>query len=167
MRSSRSNNIQELSNNNFNREAGLRWVQRLSFLMDSRFRIGQFRFGLDPLLNLIPFAGQILSWLISIMLVGIIMRYGASKQLLIRMIWNISWDAILGAIPVFGHVYDFFNKANQKNVKLLTEHYQENKYQGSAWPLIIGICALITLLILLVFILVYFLFSWVFDALFL
>ena len=45
----------------------LRWVSRLSFLMDEQFRIPgtKYRFGLDPLLNLIPFAGDIVGFAVS------------------------------------------------------------------------------------------------------
>jgi hypothetical protein len=39
----------------------LKWVERIASVMDDKFRIPgtNFRFGLDPILNLIPFAGDV------------------------------------------------------------------------------------------------------------
>lgn len=39
----------------------LKWVERVSYLMDEKFRLPgtNFRFGLDPLINLIPFVGDL------------------------------------------------------------------------------------------------------------
>ena len=87
--------------------------------MDSRFRIGNFRFGLDPILNFIPFGGQIATFIISLVLVSVMYRNGASSKVAVKMLLNVTWDALLGSIPIFGNVFDFFNKANEKNVKLL------------------------------------------------
>lgn len=142
------------------------WVERLSILMDSRFRIGRFRFGLDPLLNLIPFAGQITSWIISMVLVFVMARHGASGRLVIKMVLNVAWDAFLGAIPLLGQVFDFFNRANEKNVKLLKEHYTYSKHQGSAWPIVLLLCSAVVLLISALIFFMYQVSIWVMDILF-
>jgi len=126
------------------------WVERLSILMDSRFRVGNFKFGLDPILNFIPFAGQAATLIISLVLVTVMYRNGASGKLTIKMLLNVTYDAILGSIPLFGNIFDFFNKANEKNIKLLREHYYENKHQGS------GVGILLTIgIILFAFVLVF------------
>jgi len=39
---------------------------------------------------------------------------------------NILFDATIGAIPVIGQIFDFFFKANARNMKLMREHYLEN-----------------------------------------
>ena len=109
-----------------------RWIERMATLMDSKYSIGGFKFGLDPLLNLIPIAGQTASLGFSMMLVLLMMKNGASSKVAVKMMLNVLLDAILGAIPLLGTVFDFFNKANKKNVKLLKEHYFEEKHQGSA-----------------------------------
>lgn len=121
------------------------WVERLSWLMDNNFQIAGFRFGLDPILNFIPFAGTIASFGTSFVLVMVMWRNGASSKLVVKMLINISIDAILGAIPLLGNVFDFFNKANTKNIKLMKEHYYENKHQGSAIWLLLGILSIILL----------------------
>ncbi len=142
------------------------WVKRLSVLMDSRFRIGNFRFGLDPILNLIPFAGQIATFIISLILVTVMYRNGASGQLALKMLWNVSWDAILGAIPFLGNIFDFFNKANEKNIKLLQEHYYENKHQGSGKNIIILMIAVLAIVITGLLYGLYALSIWLFNLIF-
>lgn len=121
------------------------WVRTLSVLLDSKFRIGKFSFGLDPILNFIPFAGQGITFITSVLLVLIMYKNGVSSKAAAKMLINSLVDAAVGAIPIFGNVYDFFNKANQKNIKLLEEHYYEGKHQGSATKLLFGILIVLLL----------------------
>lgn len=109
-----------------------KWVERVSTLMDSKYSIGGFRFGLDPLLNFIPILGQVTTFGISIVLVIVMYRNGASSKLAVKMLLNAIADAILGSIPLVGNVADFFVKANKRNVNLLRQYYYEGKHQGSA-----------------------------------
>ena len=122
----------------------LKWVSRLSYLMDEQFRLPgtKYRFGLDPVINLIPFAGDVTGFFISGGLVLAMANKGASSKIVVLMCLNILLDATIGAIPVIGQIFDFFFKANSRNVKLMKEHYLENKHQGSGkgiivWTLII------------------------------
>jgi hypothetical protein len=110
----------------------LQWVQRISNLMDEKFRFPgtNFRFGLDPLLNLIPVAGDLSGFLISAVLVITMAQHGASRKLIILMTLNILLDLTIGAIPIIGQVFDFFFKANKRNIRLLRDHYERGKYQG-------------------------------------
>ena len=142
------------------------WVERLSVLMDSRFRIGNFHFGLDPILNFIPFAGQIATFIISLILVTVMYRNGASGKIAIKMLLNVTWDAILGSIPLLGNIFDFFNKANDKNIKLLREHYYENKHLGSGKNIIFLIVSILAIVITLVIYAMYALSVWLFNLIF-
>jgi hypothetical protein len=63
------------------------------------------------------------------------------------MLGNLVLDATLGSIPVIGNLFDFFYKANQRNVNLLKRHYQEGKYTGSGTGILITIA--LTLLVIL------------------
>jgi len=110
----------------------LRWVERVARLMDSQFSLPgtRFRFGLDPLLGLIPIVGDLSTFAVSGVLVLTMMRHGASRHVVIRMALNILIDTILGAIPIIGNIFDFAYKSNDRNVELLRRHYAEGKYQG-------------------------------------
>ena len=49
-------------------------------------------------------------------------RLGASRATLLRMAGNVAFDALVGAVPVLGDVFDFLWKANLRNVALLERH---------------------------------------------
>lgn len=136
------------------------WVERISVLLDNKYNIGGFRFGLDPLLNLIPYAGQVVSFAMSLMLVMVMLRNGAGTKVVVKMLLNVIYDAVLGAIPFFGHVFDFFNKANAKNVKLLREHYFEDKHQGSATGILITVVVILLLLCVVTFYVIWLIAAW-------
>ncbi|MBK0384381.1 DUF4112 domain-containing protein [Pedobacter sp. SD-b] len=115
----------------------LKTIETVAKLLDSQFKIGNFRFGLDPILNLIPFVGDGATALVSLLLVYTMNKHGASNKLIIKMVGNVAIDFAIGAIPLLGWVFDFCFKANDKNVKLLKEHYLEGKHTGSAKGIII------------------------------
>ncbi len=130
----------------------MRWVSRLSYLMDQQFRFPgtNFRFGLDPVLNLIPIAGDMAGFLISGGLLLALVRKGASNKVVVLMTLNILLDATIGAIPVIGQIFDFFFKANSRNLKLMKEHYLENKHQGSGKGIILWAVTIIIILLVAV-----------------
>lgn len=100
--------------------------------MDDKFRLPgtRFRFGLDPLINLVPFLGDIVGFTVSFVLVYVMWRNGASRKLVMLMLINVLVDLTIGAILGIGNVFDFFFKANKKNIILLREFYYEGKHQG-------------------------------------
>ncbi|PRD54765.1 DUF4112 domain-containing protein [Sphingobacterium gobiense] len=110
----------------------LRWVEQVSTLLDSKFKVGGFRFGLDPLLNFFPILGPITTFATSVLLVLVMFRNGVSSKAAVKMLLNTIFDAIIGSIPVLGNIFDFFFKANKRNVKILKEHYHDGKHEGSA-----------------------------------
>src|ERR1044072_1119428 len=103
----------------------LKSVELLARLMDSRFQIPgtRFRFGLDPLIGLIPGLGDFAGFLLSGYMILICARNGASGFVLARMTLNILIDALIGSIPLVGDLFDFANKANNRNLKLMQQHY--------------------------------------------
>lgn len=119
----------------------LGWVDQLADLMDSRFSLPgtRFRFGLDPILGLIPGVGDAVSLAISGVLISYMYRHGASRNALIKMIGNVLLDAIIGSIPILGNIFDFAYKANDRNIRIMKEHYQQGKHQGSGTGILITV----------------------------
>lgn len=134
-----------------NSDGRLQWVEKLSYLLDEQFRIPgtRFRFGLDPIMNLIPFLGDMSGFFISAALVFTMAKNGASSKIVALMSINIILDATIGAIPVIGQIFDFFYKANSKNIRLLKEHYQEGKHQGSGKGVLVAVAIVLLLLLAL------------------
>ena len=135
-------------------DSRLRWIESISTFMDNQFRVPgtNFRFGLDPILSFIPFGGSAASFAISAGLLLTMVKYGVSRKVLILMLGNLVLDATLGSIPVIGNIFDFFYKANQRNVNLLKRHYQEGKYTGSGTGILLAIAlALLVILGLVIY----------------
>jgi hypothetical protein len=102
-------------------EAVLQRLRSLARLLDSSLRLPgtQFRFGLDPLLGLIPVAGDFASMGLSSYLVWEARRLGLPRHVMIRMMGNVAMDTVVGAIPLLGDAFDFFFRANRRNMRLL------------------------------------------------
>lgn len=113
--------------NTGDRERARRRLDRLAWYLDSSIPIPglEMRFGLDPLLGLFPGFGDAVGALLSSYILSEAARLGAPKSVLLKMAFNIALDAIAGAVPVFGDVFDVFWKANQRNMHLL-ETYLES-----------------------------------------
>jgi hypothetical protein len=78
-------------------------AEQLTSLLDDRFRVPVIgiRFGLDPLLGFIPWAGDILSASVSLLILSAFMRHGVPKRLIAKMVFNIilDLDAWCCAVP--------------------------------------------------------------------
>ena len=140
----------------------LRHIDQLADLLDSRFRIPgtRIRFGLDFLIGLVPYAGDLISFAISGLLVLSMARHGASKSVITKMLGNVVLDTTVGAIPILGDIFDLTYKANRRNVRLLKEHYHEGRHTGSVWKVLVPVLIVLLLLFALMVYLVYLLVSW-------
>ena len=123
----------------FDADERLRWVERVAHLMDSQFRLPgtSFRFGLDPLLGLLPIVGDLSTTAVSVALLLTMLRHGASGAVVVRMALNIFLDTVVGGIPLIGNVFDFAYKSNERNVALLRRHYAEGRHGGSGRGLVL------------------------------
>lgn len=97
--------------------------EKLAELLDSRYRIPgtDIRFGIDPILGLIPGAGDWLGGMISTYFMLCAVLLGANATVLLRMFLNIIADLVIGSIPVLGELFDVAWKANLRNAELLRE----------------------------------------------
>lgn len=127
----------------------LKSVELLSKLMDTQFQIPgtKIRFGLDPLIGLVPGLGDFTGFLVSGYMILICARNGASGFLLARMTLNIVIDALIGSIPLIGDLFDFAYKANKRNLKLMQQHYAEGRYKGGAWKLVVPLLFILFVII--------------------
>jgi hypothetical protein len=76
------------------------------------------RVGLDPLVGLLPVAGDTATAVVSLALVVQAALLGVSRRTLARMLLNVGVDAVAGSVPVVGDLFDAVWKANRRNVKL-------------------------------------------------
>lgn len=104
----------------------LKWVERMSRLMDDAFVIPytNIRFGIDPLIGLIPVFGDALTWIISILMVVDMSKHGIPRSLVNKMLLNIVIDFLTGFIPIIGDVLDVSVKCNRKNWELFQKYFE-------------------------------------------
>lgn len=79
----------------------------------------RFRFGLDPVIGLVPGLGDAAGAVLAGLLLLTAWSVGAPAAVLLRMAGNIVVDTVVGAIPVVGDLFDFGWKANRRNLRLL------------------------------------------------
>jgi len=82
----------------------------------------KFRFGLDPIIGLLPGLGDTASAIVSALALIQAARRGVPKILLVRMSLNILINELVGIIPGIGDAFSFWFKSNTRNYRLLQEH---------------------------------------------
>ncbi len=131
--------------------ADIKWIDVVTDWMDNKIRIPgtNIRFGLDFLIGLVPYIGDLASFAISGLLLMGMARHGASGMLILKMIGNVLLDTIVGAIPILGDLFDLQYRANWRNLKLFEEFYEEGEHQGSGCWVILLILIIFTVLFFL------------------
>ena len=101
---------------------GLRRARWLAHLLDDAVRLpGGFRVGLDPLLSVLPVAGDAAAAVLSSYVIVEAWRAGVPRRTLARMTGYVLVEATLGALPVVGTLVDAVARVNQRNVDLFEE----------------------------------------------
>lgn len=96
-------------------------VRALSHWMDTRYRVPgtSYRFGLDPIISLLPVVGDTISVAVSLWPLLEAQRAGVRRSVLLRMAANLGVDWLAGLVPLIGVIPDAWYKANTRNLKLL------------------------------------------------
>lgn len=96
----------------------------LTDLLEERFQAGKFKFGLDPVLGLIPGLGDIVTIVLASYLVWIAKELAVPEEKIGVMLRNITVDLVIGLVPFFGDIGDFVFKANSRNLAIIREHLE-------------------------------------------
>ena len=99
-------------------------IRKLSRLMDTSIRIPLtgFRIGIDPIIGLVPGAGDLISTAFSAYIIFLATRFGIPRQDLTKMIFNVGLEAVVGTVPLVGDLFDAFYKSNIRNLAILEQH---------------------------------------------
>jgi len=94
--------------------------------MDTAFKLPVvgIRVGWDPILGLIPGAGDLIATAVSAYVVFLAARFNLPKDVMGQMVFNVLLDMSIGAIPLLGDIFDAFYKSNVRNLALLETHLQ-------------------------------------------
>ena len=104
----------------------------------------KFKFGLDPLLGLVPGIGDTGSALVSAFALIQAARLGVPKILLARMSLNILINELIGIVPVIGDAFSFWFKSNARNYQIIKNHVAApGVARRSDWIFVIAVLAVL------------------------
>jgi hypothetical protein len=115
-------------------------LRRWSVLLDSAFRVPgtNLTFGLDPIIGLIPWIGDVTTPVFSAVLLLHAVRLRIPRIVQLRMLMNAAIDLAIGLVPLIGDLFDFGWKANVRNLALLERHaHPEAKATASDWAFVL------------------------------
>lgn len=120
-------------------------------LLDSKFTIPgtNIRFGIDPIVGLIPGAGDVLAGGVSLYFLILAALLKAKVSVLTRMFINILLDVLIGSIPILGEIFDVYWKANLRNARILDElqeHPDKTTTESRLWVWVVVIQFIVVLI---------------------
>jgi len=103
-------------------------VETMEALLERMFVIPGInrQIGLDVILDLLPFAGTLTGAVLGSWMVWEARNLGMSKWKMARMMGNVGFDALLGAIPWVGAIPDLFFRSNSRNLKIIKRHLDKH-----------------------------------------
>ena len=107
-------------------------LDTFSYYTDSNLRIPftGVRFGLSPLIGLIPVIGDFAGLILSLYVLYEARKVGASGKVQRKMIRHMLIEFVGGLIPVFGDAFDAVYKANTKNTEILRRYLYHELGEG-------------------------------------
>ncbi len=127
-------------------------LRRLSQLLDNAIGIPgtKYRFGLDPILGLIPGGGDTIAGALGAYIIIEAARMGIPRKVLGKMIGNILFDSLVGTVPVLGDLFDVAWKANARNMTLLESNLSVDQQEQNRKSDLIFLILLTVLLLIIV-----------------
>jgi hypothetical protein len=134
-------------------------LRRISWIFDELVSVPgtNMKVGLDALMGLIPGGGDLVGGAVSAYAILIARKVGAPAAVIIRMAINVIIDAVFGAVPLLGDVFDATWKANRKNLDLLERYVQQPQEvkRGSTLVVILALGLMIAALVGIAFLTVW------------
>ena len=133
-------------------------LRALKRLLDETFRVPgtNVRFGWDPIVGLVPWAGDLVTALVSCAILVQAHQMRIPRVVQLRMLLNIMVDVLVGVVPFVGDVADVFWKSNTKNFDILERHAAEVRPATAGdWLFVVGIVAAVLTMALVPLVVLY------------
>ena len=117
----------------------------LALIMDDFLRVPRtkFRFGLDPLIGLLPGLGDTASAIVSALALVQAARRGIPRILLARMI-----NELVGIVPGLGDAFSFWFKSNVRNYELVRRYTAApDQSRRGDWIFLIAVLGLLFVIV--------------------
>jgi len=112
-------------------EGDIAAAETLARWLDDRF--------LDPLLGFfVPGVGDVVGSALGLYVVVVAWRRKLPLVTISRMLVNLGIDALVGAVPIAGDLFDVAWKANRRNVRLLRERHEARQDTAGDWLRVAG-----------------------------
>ncbi len=113
-------------------EGALERMRVVAHTLDEGVRVPltDFRVGIDPIVGILPGAGDTAAAVVSLYIVAEAARMGVSQSTLLRMVANVGVDAVGGSVPILGVLFDSIWKANKWNLRLALEDLADEGEQS-------------------------------------
>lgn len=110
----------------------LKRIRKIARLLDTAIGIPgtKIRFGLDPILGLIPGGGDLITAGISGYMIYLAARFGLERAEIYKMIKNVAIETAIGFVPVAGDIFDAYFKANIRNLEILEKHLAKTETEN-------------------------------------
>ena len=145
-----ANNTGETSRIEYPANPRLQRMRALSRLLDNSILLpGGYRIGVDPLIGLIPAAGDLIAAGLSFWIIYDAALLGLPKRVLGKMLGNVVVEMLVGSIPGLGDVFDAAWKANARNMRLVDLHYAPSmkaRSERAIFGMMAGIAGIILVL---------------------
>ncbi len=130
-----------------------RTSKKISWLLDECIRIPgtNLRFGLDPLLGLLPYGGETVATVFGTAILAQAGRKGVPFATLLKMGGNMILNAAIGVVPFAGDLFSFWFKSNSRNYQLLNTYLDSDdgaEARGGWWPLLLVVGVVLVVLVL-------------------
>ncbi|HEY0223891.1 MAG TPA: DUF4112 domain-containing protein [Pseudolabrys sp.] len=108
------------------KRAAVARLDALAKLFDTAFIVPgtNVRFGVEAVMRLVPGVGDAAATALSCWLLYEAHQLEVPKHVFARMVANVAIEGVVGAVPVFGDLFDVGFRANRRNVKILQEHFE-------------------------------------------
>lgn len=103
----------------------LKSARTLSGLFDTRFNFLGFRFGIDPIIGLVPFVGDLVSASLSVYLLFVGRQLGLPRRTMLRMASIAGADFMIGLVPFLGDAADAVFKSHARNYRIIEEYVRK------------------------------------------
>lgn len=87
----------------------------------------RWKLGLEPIIGLVPLAGDLIGLLLSGYIILEAVRVGAPLRLTARMAVIALLDLLSGLVPVVGDIVDMAYKSNRRNAGLLIQYLDQRE----------------------------------------
>lgn len=101
----------------------LTFAQNLADILDNKFSILGLKFGIDPIIGLIPVAGDVLPVIVGIYMAWIGWKLNLPSGKVFRILFNAALDVLIGFLPVVGDLGDFAFKSHTMNMDILKSSF--------------------------------------------